>query len=87
MTSIKEIESLQYASSTLKRAERALCCSPFGLNLFIAMQNSSVPLGAIASSSSIRAGLYKKIALQKLASKAISCGADRCWVAAARSRP
>lgn len=60
MTSIKEIESIQYASSTLKRAERALCCSPFRLNLFVVMQNSSVPLGAIATSSGVQQGYTKK---------------------------
>jgi hypothetical protein len=60
MTAIKEIESIQYATSTLKRAERALTCSPFRLNLFIAMQNSSVPLGAIAVSHGVEQGYTVK---------------------------
>lgn len=60
MTITREIQSIQYASSTLKRAERALICSPFRLNLFIAMCNSSVPLGAIANSSGVQQGYTQK---------------------------
>jgi hypothetical protein len=54
MTIAKENQSLQYDSSTLKRAERALRCSPFKLDLFVAMQNQSVTLNAISSGSATR---------------------------------
>lgn len=38
----------QYPEKTVKRAARALSCSPFKLKLFIAMRNQSVPLATIA---------------------------------------
>ncbi|MCU0537783.1 MAG: hypothetical protein MUD14_28180 [Hydrococcus sp. Prado102] len=60
MTIAKEIQSIQYDSSTLKRAERALRCSPFKLGLFVAMQNQSVPLSAIASTSGIQQDYTQK---------------------------
>jgi hypothetical protein len=60
MTSTKEIQSISYTSPTFKRAERALCCSPFELTLFVAMQNQSVPLGAIALQSGVQQGYTQK---------------------------
>ena len=48
--------SIQYSNATLKRAERALCCSPFKLALLVAMQNQSVPLSAIALARGIQQG-------------------------------
>jgi hypothetical protein len=60
MTIAKENQSLQYNSSTLKRAERALRCSPFKLDLFVAMQDRSVPLSAIASINGIQQGYTQK---------------------------
>ncbi len=42
-------EKIEYSEATIKRAERALCCSRFKLPLFLAMGSGSVPLGAIAS--------------------------------------
>ena len=41
-------QSIQYSPVTVKRAERALRCSPFQLTLFTTMIEQSVPLGAIA---------------------------------------
>ncbi|MBF2021121.1 MAG: hypothetical protein IGR93_13685 [Hydrococcus sp. C42_A2020_068] len=60
MTSTKEIQSISYTNPTFKRAERALCCSPFKLALFVAMQNQSVPLSAIALPSGVRRGYTQK---------------------------
>ena len=40
---------LQYPTRTEKRAEKALCCSPFNLNLFVTMSSESVGLKSIAS--------------------------------------
>lgn len=42
-------EAIQYPDTTLKRAERALRCSPFQLKLFADMRSQSVSLSAIAS--------------------------------------
>ena len=41
----------QYPEATVKRAKRALDCSPFGLELFCQMRCQSVPLPAIAGQS------------------------------------
>lgn len=43
-SSTQKEPSLTYSDATLKRAERALCCSPFLLPLFAAMRNESIPL-------------------------------------------
>ena len=42
------LKPLVYTSEALERAERSLICSPFNLNLFIAMTSQSIQLGAIA---------------------------------------
>jgi hypothetical protein len=42
------LKPLVYNSKALERAERSLICSPFNLNLFIAMTSQSIQLGAIA---------------------------------------
>ncbi|XTZ12947.1 MAG: Npun_F0494 family protein [cyanobacterium endosymbiont of Rhopalodia inflata] len=39
---------LNYSNKTLKRAERALCCTSFQLSLFVSMRKNSVPLSKIA---------------------------------------
>ncbi len=49
----KKPNSISYPSNTIKRAERALQCSPFQLILFMAMLNSSVDLTAIALKNGI----------------------------------
>jgi hypothetical protein len=60
MTFTREIKSIQYDNPTIARAERALSCSPFKLALFIAMQNESVPLSAIANENGIQQGYTSK---------------------------
>lgn len=44
---------LNYSSKTLKRAERALCCTSFKLSLFVVMRTNSVPLSYIARTTGI----------------------------------
>lgn len=45
----KNTKSLVYADKTIARAQRALICSPFQVNLFEAMRSGSVPIKAIAA--------------------------------------
>jgi hypothetical protein len=56
---------IPYPQRTLKRAERALICSPFELALLRAMAVSSVPLQAIAGESGLSFG-YTTRALTEL---------------------
>ncbi|MGK7922421.1 MAG: Npun_F0494 family protein [Trichodesmium sp.] len=69
MTSIKSpnqnLISLQYSTNTEKRAEVALCCSPFNLKLFMAMSSESVGLKSIASDAGLKNG-YTKFPLSEL---------------------
>ncbi len=51
---------LTYSSNTLKRAERALCCTWFKLPLFIAMRDNSVPLPKIVGTGGIQQGYTQK---------------------------
>ncbi|MFM6193571.1 MAG: Npun_F0494 family protein [Planktothrix sp.] len=58
--------SIQYSERTLKRAERALQCSPFQLQLFTTMRFSSVSLNGIAGQSGVNSG-YTRTTLTELA--------------------
>ncbi len=55
MTSVESPtpKSIQYSPRTLKRAERAICCSPFQLKLLSLMRYESVELNAIAGSRGV----------------------------------
>ena len=48
------LKPLVYTKEALKRAERSLICSPFHLNLFMAMTSKSIPLGAIAMDKGVK---------------------------------
>ena len=63
MTSIptKKEKSIQYSSAIVRRAERALCCSPFKLDLLAAMADRSVPLLVIASQSGIEQNYTRRL--------------------------
>jgi hypothetical protein len=50
----------EYPKNTVKRAEIALSCSPFCLQLFKAMRNQSVPIAAIGETSGVQAGYTKR---------------------------
>ncbi|MEA5535684.1 Npun_F0494 family protein [Crocosphaera sp. XPORK-15E] len=52
--------NLTYTNNTLKRAERALGCAPFQLNLFTAMKTDSVPLPNIAGETGVKQGYTLK---------------------------
>ena len=61
MTSIdsgiaKQTALIQYSPATLKRAERALRCTPFRLPLLVAMRQQSVELKAIAGKVGVQNG-------------------------------
>ncbi|NEO26402.1 MAG: hypothetical protein F6K03_05750 [Kamptonema sp. SIO4C4] len=69
MTStLSSSSSIQYAPKTVKRAERALSCSPFCLILFIVMRSQSVPLSAIAGQRGIQNG-YSRQPLAEMAAE------------------
>ena len=48
--------TFEYDLGTVKRAKRALSCSPFCLKLFQAMRNQSVPIQQIAGDTGIKSG-------------------------------
>ena len=50
----------KYSNKTLKRAERALCCSLFNLSLFVAMRTNSVPLSKIAQFTGVQEGYTQR---------------------------
>lgn len=51
---------IQYPTHTVQRAERALRCSPFQLNLLASMLTQSVPISAIAGASGIQHNYTRK---------------------------
>jgi hypothetical protein len=56
---------IQYSPATVKRAERALLCAPFRLQLLTAMRQQSVELKAIAGKAGLQNG-YTRRALSEL---------------------
>ena len=56
MTSNLDIKTHTYEPTTVKRAKRALSCSPFCLQLFKDMRNQSVPIQQIAETTGIKKG-------------------------------
>ena len=54
-------KSIEYSSTAVKRAERALCCSPFQLSLLTAMAKGSVSLREIAGSNGWEKGYTSKV--------------------------
>ena len=53
-TPTKTLTKNSYSEKTVKRAARALSCSPFKLKLFEQMQNRSIPLPTIADEEGIK---------------------------------
>ncbi|HBE16835.1 MAG TPA: hypothetical protein DEG17_19940 [Cyanobacteria bacterium UBA11149] len=68
MTSIpsQNTQLTQYPTRSVHRAQRAMCCLPFQLPLFVAMRCSSVSIGAIANQTGIELH-YTKRPLSELA--------------------
>lgn len=60
-TQVKQNQSFQYSDRIVRRAEIALFCSPFKLNLFAAMRNQSVPIPALASQIGLQKNYIKKL--------------------------
>lgn len=58
-------QTSRYSSATLRRAERAVCCSPFQLALFVAMQQQSVALRSVAGQVGLQQG-YSRQPLSEL---------------------
>ncbi|MCX7596811.1 MAG: hypothetical protein N2235_24320, partial [Fischerella sp.] len=61
-------KTLTYPHGTLKRAKRSLFCSPFKINLFIAMLSERVALSEIAGKIGVHKG-YTKDPLSELATE------------------
>jgi hypothetical protein len=53
MTFTQQRQTIQYPAKTIARAERALRCSPFRLDLLVQMQHQSVSLSEIAAKSGV----------------------------------
>ena len=66
MTSKVLTKSIDYPENTLKRAARALFCSPFKLNLFTAMRDRSIPLPDMVETT----GVEKNYTLNEIAETA-----------------
>lgn len=60
MTLIQQAQSIQYPTRSIRRAERAMRCSPFQLPLFAAMRNTSVAINAIANQDGITNNYTKR---------------------------
>lgn len=56
MTSSINNRVVAYAPQVIKRAKKALSCSPFCLKLFRDMRNQSVPIQSIAGEAGIKSG-------------------------------
>lgn len=61
-------QPIQYSAATLKRAERALRCTPFELPLFITMRERSVELNAIAGKAGVQSD-YSQYPVAELAAE------------------
>lgn len=67
-TRSKSHQSIQYSPRVVKRAERAVRCSPFQRPLFEAMRSHGVALKAIASHNGVQSG-YTREPLAELAAE------------------
>lgn len=59
-------QSIVYPARTVKRAERAMRCAPFTLQLYATMRSQSVAIGRIAGESGVQLG-YTRSPLSELA--------------------
>ena len=63
-----ELKSINYPRRTVERADRAIRCAPFQLQLFKTMRQTSVFLGAIASHPGVESG-YTRSPLSELSAE------------------
>ncbi|MGK7891091.1 MAG: Npun_F0494 family protein [Leptolyngbyaceae cyanobacterium] len=61
------IRSIQYPPNAVRRASRAVRCSPFTVELFEAMRYHSVQLGAIAGPSGVQQGYVRRPVTERVA--------------------
>lgn len=61
-------KSINYPSRTVKRADRAVRCSPFQLHFFQTIRENSVYLSAIASNSGVEKG-YTRSPVSEIAAE------------------
>lgn len=61
MTANLSNKDIEYNPRTIKRAKRALSCSPFCLKLFQQMRNQSVPIQQIAGEEGIKSGYITQV--------------------------
>jgi hypothetical protein len=59
-SSTEKEQSISYPQQTIDRAERALCCSPFQIFLFIAMGDRGISLQSITGQKGIDQGYTQK---------------------------
>lgn len=59
----------RYSKPTLRRAERAVSCSPFLLQLFTDLQSQSIPIGSICGRTGIH-NRYSRRSLSELVAEA-----------------
>ncbi|MGF1493410.1 MAG: Npun_F0494 family protein [Microcoleaceae cyanobacterium] len=64
-SSSSDIKPIQYPPATLRRAERAVRCSPFQIKLFTTMQHERVPLNSMVSQSGVEQG-YTQTSIPEL---------------------
>ncbi|MEM8604380.1 MAG: Npun_F0494 family protein [Cyanobacteria bacterium P01_H01_bin.121] len=60
MTSQIASQRIDYSTTTVKRAERAACCSPFKLVYFEVLQRQSVPLLDAVGQQGVQAGYLRR---------------------------
>ncbi|MEO0407858.1 MAG: Npun_F0494 family protein [Cyanobacteria bacterium P01_A01_bin.135] len=60
MTSARRPPSLTFSPTVIRRAERAVRCSPFRQQLFERLQWQGIPIGAIAGAQGLRNGYLKR---------------------------
>ena len=60
-TKLSSTNSISYTPDTVKRAEQALFCCPFGLKLFVAMGSQGVPLLTICGETGVENGYTQNI--------------------------
>jgi hypothetical protein len=58
-------KTTQYPEKTIKRAARALSCSPFKLKLFVTMRNQSIPLPTMVGSKGLENHYTQKAIAEK----------------------
>jgi hypothetical protein len=67
MTTATSPKTSQYPEKTVKRAARALSCSPFKLKLLVTMQNQSIPLATMVGRQGFENDYTQKAIAQKQA--------------------